>query len=115
MGEERDVSELQRTVGQHAPAVEVGPSATAYVGMGILFFLFTALEIVVLNTAALEGVQKPLFVALMSANFVLSALYYQGLQHDKPLYKLTFAIGLGLGLLVAVSLLVLLQLGVIVR
>lgn len=109
------MSELQRTAGHAAPAVEAGPGAAAYVGMAILVFLFTALEIVVLNTAALEGVQRPLIVALMTANFVLSALYYQGLQHDNPLYKLTFAVGVLMGVLVSVSLLVLLNLGVIVK
>lgn len=101
---------LERTAVQPA-----GAGLATYVGVAILVFLFTALELLVVKTPALAGIQRPLLVTLFTANFVLSALYYQGLQHDRVIYKLAFGIGAALGLIMGGSLIVLLQLGVIVK
>ncbi len=112
------MAELERTAGHahHAVAVpETAPGVGTYVVMGVITFVFTLIEIWVAQNAALAGVQKPILVALLAANFALSALYYQGLQYEDGLSKLSFGVGVVLGLLVAVSLAVLLQLGVIIR
>lgn len=98
-----------------------GKQAAQGAGMGTLVFvlalilIFTAVEIAVINVAALEGVQKAIIVALLAANFALAALYYMGLQYEDGVSKLAFGVGLALGVLVAVSLVVLLPLGLDVR
>lgn len=113
------MSELERSVARGAAEPALGrPAGTgvgAYAGIGLIISLFTAIEVLVVNTGVLPGLQKLLIVALMTANFALSALYYQGLQHDSAVHKVTFAVGVFLGLLVAVSLLVLMQLGLTLR
>lgn len=113
-------SELERPLAQPAAGAyleeaRAHPGVGTYVGIGILTFVLTGLEILVVNVDALAGIMAPLILALMAANFTLAALYYQGLQHDSVVNKLTFGIGLFLGLLVAVSLEVLLQLGIIAK
>ncbi len=103
-------TDVEKAAVQHA-----GPGLATYVGVGILVFLFTALELLVVKTPALAGVQKPLLVTLFAVNFTLSALYYQGLQHDNVIYKLAFGIGAILGLIMGGSLIVLLPLGIIAK
>lgn len=113
------MSELERSVAHRGAEPALGrPAGTGvgtYVAIGLVIFLFTAIEVLVVNTGVLAGLQKPLIVVLMSLNFVLSALYYQGLQHDNATHQVTFGVGVFLGLLVAVSLLVLMQLGLTLR
>lgn len=111
------MAELERTHAHHAVPVEhaAHPTVTTYVVMGVITLVFTLIEIWVAQNSALAGVQKPILVALLAANFALSALYYQGLQYEDGLSKLSFGVGVVLGLVVAVSLAVLLQIGVIMR
>lgn len=103
----------------HAHAVHeeapTHPSTATYYATGILTFLITAMEIAVVRMDALAGVMKPTIIVLLGANFTIAALYYQGLQYDNGLNKLIFGVGAVLGVLVAVSLLVLLQLGLNVK
>ncbi len=94
-----------------AEAERSGPGAALYVGVLALVLLLTVIEIAVLNVAALAGVQKALIVVLLTMNFTFSALYSMGLQFEGPVQKVTFGVGVALGLMVAVSVPVLLALG----
>ncbi len=110
-------AELERSGSgrQAAARYGAGPSLGTYVFVLALILVFTVVEIAVLNLDFLAGVQKPLIVALLAANFTLAALYYQGLQYEDGVSKLTFGVGVALGLLTAVSLVILLPLGLDIR
>lgn|GEM_PF-6519134 len=100
-----------------APAPAAGvhrePSLPVYIGVGILTFVLTALEILAVSSGALAGVARPLIVVLMAANFLLAALYYQGLSGDLGQHKVIFGAGIGLGLIFGISLPVFLALGLL--
>lgn len=107
---------LAKPAAHHAAAqTQAHPSMTTYLIAGVITFLITALELVIVYTDALAGVMKPLIVALLTINFAVAALYYQGLYYEDTASKVTFITGAVIGIIVAVSLPVLLQLGLIVR
>lgn len=87
------------------------PGLPVYLGVGILTFVLTALEILAVSSGALAGVARPFIVVLMAANFLLAALYYQGLSGDLAQHKVIFGTGIGLGLIFGISLPVFLALG----
>ncbi len=94
-----------------AAGVRREPGLSVFVGVGILTFVLTALEILAATSGALAGVARPLIVVLMAANFLLAALYYQGLAGDAAAHKVIFGAGIGLGLIFGISLPVFLLLG----
>lgn len=102
------MAELERPVAEeHAPV----PGAGTNVFVLILIVLFTLLAVASLNVPLLVGVQKELILSLAVANFALSALYYQGLQHESALNKIVFLVGLACAFVVVIGLLTVLPLG----
>lgn len=100
-------SELpQPAQGRHEPG-----RARRYLWTGLVTFTLTALEIAALQAGLTAGVAKPFILAFMTGNLLLAAFLYQGLKEEGSLIRLVFGIGLSLGLMAALSLTLLLRLG----
>lgn len=85
------------------------PTTATYVAIALVLTVVTLLEFAVLYMHSLAGMMVPILLALSAMKFALVALFYMHLRFDRPLYRRVFAGGLGLGVLVAVSLMLLSQ------
>lgn len=85
------------------------PTTATYVAIALVLTVVTLLEFAVLYMHSLAGMMVPILLALSAMKFALVALFYMHLRFDRPLYRRVFAGGLGLGVLVVVSLMLLSQ------
>ncbi|BDG58951.1 cytochrome C oxidase subunit IV family protein [Caldinitratiruptor microaerophilus] len=83
------------------------PTTATYVAIALVLTVVTLMEFAVLYVHGLAGMMVPILLALSAIKFALVALFYMHLRFDRPLYRRVFAGGLGLGVLVAVSLMLL--------
>ncbi len=95
----------------HAHEAEAGPSMAVYLLTALATFVITAIEVLIVN---IEGM-RPILVPLMAVNFGIAALFYQGLWYERVEYKVTFAVGVLLGVITVAGLAAMLPLGMGVK
>jgi hypothetical protein len=89
------------------------PATTGYLVTGAVTFAIAALELLLVYMGA-PGAKQAL-VPLLAADFVVAALFYQGLWYERPMYKVIMAIGVFFGLFTFLGLVLMLGLGTLVR
>lgn len=89
-------------VGEHPVAghEEHHPGPGVYIGIGLILFVLTVIEVAVVYLDALAPVLLPILMVLMIIKFALVALFFMHLKYDNRLFATLFTAPL----LIAVSL-----------
>ena len=78
-----------------------------YVGVFVILFVITAVEVAIFYIEALAPVLVPTLLVLSAAKFVLVVLYYMHLKMDHPIFGRVFWAPFSLAVLVVLGMIVL--------
>jgi cytochrome c oxidase subunit IV len=92
----------------HAHEVE-HPGPAIYVVIAVFLTLLTVMELTVFYVQSLQPLLVPLLIVLAIAKFILVAGFYMHLRYDHRLFSIFFVFPLILGVMIAVSLLMLFE------
>ena len=74
----------------HAPAAHAHPGAKQYIGIAVVLFIITAIEIGVFYVPAMKPVLAPVLITLSVLKFALVAMFYMHLKFDDRLFTWLF-------------------------
>ena len=107
MAHTHSTGEHHGAVSEHADEAAHHIGWKTYVGVFVILFVITAVEVAIFYIEALAPVLVPALLLLSAAKFVLVVLYYMHLKMDHPIFGRVFWAPFSLAVLVVLGMIVL--------
>jgi cytochrome c oxidase subunit 4 len=91
----------------HAGEEHAHPGPATYIKIGVVLFLLTVVEVVVVYVPALSAVLIPILMVLMTVKFALVVMFYMHLKFDNRLFSSLFTAPLLIAISITLALMAL--------